>query len=139
MRAILLTTLFLLITVATVEAQVQPDPGVSLTAGPAGPSELPAGAADTSSRFARGCLDPRDGAAWIPVLEFEGWRFDATGWPEPIEADNLDAVGTLGDLPLFAGRLAERPVVDLWVPVCQPAGHYQLYTRSASPTDPASF
>ncbi|HET6342457.1 MAG TPA: hypothetical protein VFG78_09785 [Gemmatimonadota bacterium] len=110
-RAILLTSLFLLAGAATVGAQVQPDPG-------------------GTPRFAGGCLDSRDGAAGIPAVDFEGWRFDATGGPEPIQADNLDAVGALGAMPLFAGRLAERPVVDLWVPVCQPADHYQLYTRS---------
>jgi hypothetical protein len=110
-RAILLTSLFLLIPAAAVEAQVQPD---------------------TVPRFAGGCLDSRDGSAGMPALDFEGWRFDAMGGPEPIQVDNLDAVGALGDLTLFAGRLAERPVVDLWVPVCQPPDHYQLYTRSSS-------
>jgi hypothetical protein len=140
MRAILLTSLFLLAGAAPVRAQVQPDPGVSLTAGPAGPPGLPgpaAGATDTVPRFASGCLDSRDGPATIPALDFEGQRFDATGGPEPILADNLDAVGALGDLPLFAGRLAERPVVDLWVPVCQPVDHYQLYTRLAAPAGSA--
>ena len=117
MRAILLTSLFLLIPAAAVEAQVQPD---------------------TVPRFAGGCLDSRDGSAGIPALDFEGWRFDAMGGPEPIQVDNLDAVGALGDLTLFAGRLAERPVVDLWVPVCQPPDHYQLYTRSSSGPGPGA-
>lgn len=91
---------------------------------------LLAGSTTVAAQVAEPCLDSRAGSNSIPALDFEGRRFDATGGPEPIQADNLDRVGALGDLPLFAGRLAERPVVDLWVPVCQPANHYQLYTRS---------
>jgi hypothetical protein len=135
MRTTLLTLLLLLAVANNLRAQVQPDPGVSLTAGPVGPPRGPVppeGVTDTVPRFAGGCLDSPDGPAGIAALDFEGWRFDATGGPEPIQADNLDRVGALGDLPLFAGRLAERPLVDLWVPVCQPADHYQLYTRPPS-------
>jgi hypothetical protein len=68
----------------------------------------------------------------MPGFDFEGSRFEAIGSPEPIQADNLESMGSLGDLPVYAGRLAERPVVDLWVPVCLLSGHYQLYTRLSS-------
>ena len=128
MRATLLTLALFLGGATALEAQIRPDPGVSPVSGPAaGPAAsvphavtLPAG----------GCLETRDGSSGVPAFQFEGRRFEATGAPEPILTENLDSMGTFGDLPVFAGRLAERPVVDLWVPVCRPAGHYQLYTRA---------
>ncbi|HKY61008.1 MAG TPA: hypothetical protein VJP59_08350 [Gemmatimonadota bacterium] len=120
MRAILLTSFFFLAGAATATAQVQPDPGASLAAG-------------SAPRFTGECLDSRDGSAGVPALDFEGWSFEPLGNPEPIQADNLTVVGALGGLPLFTGRMAEPPVVDLWVPVCRPADHYQLFTRFASP------
>ena len=112
MRAIFPTLALLLGGATSLGAQTGPDPGVPPVSGPAG------------------CL--REGSLGVPAFEFEGRRFEAVGSPEPIQADNLDSLGILGDLPVYAGRLAERPVVDLWVPVCFLSGHYQLYTRLAS-------
>lgn len=109
-RATFLTLALLLGGAPTLEAQTGPDPGVP-----------PVSAA--------GCLEVREGTPGMPGFDFEGSRFEAIGSPEPIQADNLESVGSLGDLPVYAGRLAERPVVDLWVPVCLLSDHYQLYTR----------
>ena len=113
-RATFLTLALLLGGATSLGAQTGPDPGVSPVSG------------------AVGCLELREGSLGVPALEFEGSRFEAVGSPEPIQADNLDPMGILGELPVYAGRLAERPVVDLWVPVCLLSGHYQLYTRLAS-------
>ena len=110
-RATFLTLALLLGGATVLEAQTGPDPGVL-------PVSVPAG-----------CLETPEGSLAVPAFEFEGSRFEAIGSPEPIQADNLESMGTLGDLPVYAGRLTERPVVDLWVPVCTPTDHYQLYTR----------
>lgn len=127
MRATFLTLALLLGGAATLAAQTRPDPGVSPVSGPAGP---PASGPGMAPRPRVGCLETPSGSPSVQAFEFEGRRFEATGFPEPIQAENLDSMGTLGELSVYAGRLAERPVVDLWVPVCQPADHYQLYTRA---------
>lgn len=127
MRATVLTLALLLGGAATLEAQTRPDPGVSPVSGPTGPlARVPS----MAPRPAVGCLETPGGSPSVPAFDFEGRRFEARGIPEPIQADNLDSMGALGELPVYTGRLAERPVVDLWVPVCRPADHYQLYTRA---------
>jgi hypothetical protein len=128
-RATILTLALLLGGAVTLEAQTRPDPGVSPVSGPAGP---PAGVPGMAPRPPAGCLETRGESPSVPAFDFEGRRFEASGIPEPIQAENLDSMGTLGELPVYVGRLAGRPVVDLWVPVCRPAGHYQLFTRAGS-------
>ena len=126
-RATFLTMALLLGGTVSLTAQSRPDPGVSTVSGPVGTSASGSGVA---SRPAGGCLEMQSGSPSVPAFDFEGRRFEAMGIPEPIQAENLDSMGTLGELSVYAGRLAERPVVDLWVPVCRPADHYQLYTRA---------
>lgn len=129
MRATILTLAFLLAASARAEAQVRPDPGgasTNMEIGEAG--SFPVGA--SPMRSASRCLEPREGSHSLPAVEFEGRRFLPSGSPEPIFADNLDVLGEDRGVPLFAGKLSARPVVDLWVPVCAPSNHYLLYTRS---------
>lgn len=130
MRVRILTLAFLLVAATRAEAQVRPDPGASSAEVEIGRAAgSPAG--DSATRSASRCLEPREGSYAVPAIEFEGRRFEPVGSPEPISTDNLDALGEDHGLPLFAGKLSGRPVVDLWVPVCAPADHYQLYTRPA--------
>ena len=131
-RATFLTLAFLLSGATALEAQTRPDPGVSPVSGPAATS---AGLPGMAPPRPTACLETRGGSPSVPAFDFEGSRFEAVGAPEPIQADNLESMGTLGDLPVYAGRLTERPVVDLWVPVCFLSGHYQLYTRLSSAPD----
>lgn len=129
MRASILTLAFLLAAAARAEAQVRPDPGgasTNMEIGEAG--SFPVGA--SPMRSASRCLEPREGFYAVPVIEFDGRRFEPSGSPEPIFADNLDALGEDRGVPLFVGKLSARPVVDVWVPVCAPSDHYQLFTRS---------
>lgn len=126
MRASFVTLALLLGAASIVNAQTGADPGISSVSGPAGPQAgVPVAAPDPAR-----CLETPDGSPSLAAFEFEGSRFEAIGIPEPIQAVNLESMGTLGELPVYAGRLTERPVVDLWVPVCQPAGQYQLFTRA---------
>ena len=128
-RATFLTLALLLGGATALEAQTRPDPGVSPVSGPAATS---AGLPGMAPPRPTACLETRGGSPSVPAFDFEGRRFEATGIPEPIRADNLESMGTLGGLPVYTGRLTSRPVVDLWVPVCRPPGHYQLYTRAGS-------
>lgn len=135
MRWISLTLWLVLAGATTVTAQVQPDPGAPLARGPAVPRSV--GGVPPVTQHAAGCLESRDGSYAIPAIEFEGRRFQPSGSPEAILAENLDPLGDHRGVPLFTGRLAGRPVEDLWVPVCVPTDHYQLYTRLFSRAGPA--
>lgn len=130
MRAAILTLGLLLAGAAAAEAQVRPDPdgspaAVEIGQGPVSPST--GGETHTAVR----CLEPREPSIAVPTIEFEGRRFEPAGSPEPIFVENLERLGQDLGLPLFAGKLSVRPVVDVWVPVCVPAGHYQLFTLPA--------
>lgn len=135
MRWISLTLYLILAGAATAAAQVQPDPGIPLASGSAVPRSV--GKVPPVTQQAAGCLESRHGSYAIPAIEYEGRRFQPRGSPEPILAENLDPLGDHGGVLLFTGRLAVRPVEDLWVPVCAPTDHYQLYTRLLSRAGPA--
>lgn len=74
------------------------------------------------------CLE--DGAEALDVVTFDGRRFAPSGKPEPIDAANLVRVGVQNGVPLYVGTLSVPPHVDLWLPLCRPAGNYRLYTES---------
>lgn len=129
-----MTLALLLASHVGVGAQVQPDPGGTSEGVAIGTAlASPPTQALVEGRFASRCLEPRDPASIVPAIGFEGRRFEPSGGPEPVSANNLDPVGEHRGVPLFAGKLASRPLVDLWVPVCAPPEHYQLYTRLPSP------
>ena len=135
MRATILAFSFLLSGAVAAGAQVRPDPGgTPLGVALAEPSD--AGEGPTDGRFADQCLEPRDVEAAVSAIGFEGHSFRASGDPEPISSANLELVGEDRGVPLFAGKLATQPLADLWVPICAPAGHYQLYTRLAGTVRP---
>ena len=130
MRAAILTLALLLAGTAAAAAQMRPDPGGSpdlVASGGAGGIPTDAGPMRSAVR----CLEPPEGPIAIQAIEFEGRRFEPAGSPEPIVAENLEPLGQHRGLPLFAGKLSVRPLVDVWVPVCAPADHYQLFTRPA--------
>lgn len=72
-----------------------------------------------------------DASTALPAVEFEGGRYDPLGGPEPILSESLVRVGEHSGIPLYVWRLAPTPYVDLWLPMCDPAGFYRLYTRRA--------
>lgn len=141
MRTTILTLALVLVGGAqAAEAQIRPDPGRSAPDVAIGEAREPSVTGSPADlRSAGGCLEPRHGSYVLPAIDFEGWRFEPSGSPEPILADNLDPMGEHRGFPLFAGKLAVRPIVDLWIPVCAPADHYQLYTRLPAGPRPAGF
>ncbi len=136
MRATIVTLAFLLTGAARAEAQIQPDPGGS-SPGVAIGEDRASAFRESPVRSASRCLEPREGSHAVPAIEFESWRFRPSGSLEPILAENLDPLGEHRGVPLFTGKLSARPTVDLWVPVCAPSDHYQLYTRPRSGYVPA--
>ncbi len=140
MRTTILTLALVLGGGARAEAQIHPDPGGSAPDVAIGEARESTGTGSPAdSRSASGCLEPRHGLNALPAIDFEGWRFEPSGIPEPILDDNLDPMGEHRGFPIFAGKLAVRPIVDLWIPVCDPTDHYQLYTRLPPEPRPAGF
>jgi hypothetical protein len=73
------------------------------------------------------CLDEREWFLTGKSIEFDGRTFDPIGTPEPISLDNLIAVGEYDGVPLYVGRFADEPHMDLWLPVCESPQTYRLY------------
>lgn len=73
------------------------------------------------------CLDEREWFLSGEPIEFDGRPFDPIGTPEPISLDNLVPVGEYDGIPLYVGRYASQPHMDVWLPVCGAANTFRLY------------
>lgn len=73
------------------------------------------------------CLDARDWYVGGASIQIEGRDFDPVGSAEPIDPGNLVPVAEYDGVPAFAGRLSDRPHMDLWLPLCGTPGTYRLY------------
>ncbi|MGH7571478.1 MAG: hypothetical protein ACREMK_06505 [Gemmatimonadota bacterium] len=73
------------------------------------------------------CVDNRQWFLSGESIEFDGRPFDPIGTPEPISLDNLVQVGEYDGVPLYTGRNAREPHLDVWLPVCRSPNTFRLY------------
>ncbi|HUP00506.1 MAG TPA: hypothetical protein VM737_03170 [Gemmatimonadota bacterium] len=104
-------------------AQTVPDPGVAVarvSVGGFGAREFVVVCLDGSHTFENGA-----------PIDFDRRRFGPEGAPEPVSLENLMLVGEREGVPLYVSAYASPPYTELWLPVCRPADHFQLYLRIA--------
>jgi hypothetical protein len=75
------------------------------------------------------CLEEAEGER---VIEFDGRRFRAVGFPQPVDRLYLVQVGSFEGIPLFVSDTAEPPYGDFWVPLCGQSGIYDLFVAAGA-------
>lgn len=73
------------------------------------------------------CVDDREWFLSGEPIDFDGRSFDPIGTPEPISMDNLVPVGEYDGVPIYVGRYASPPHMDVWLPVCQTPNTFRLF------------
>lgn len=85
-------------------------------------------------------LDPDEVAQPAPaacfdagrVIEFDGRRFEPTGFPQPVDRQFLVRVGSFDGVPIYVSDTAQAPYGDVWVPRCGADDTFELYIEAGS-------